>query len=148
MIRTGGKSSMVGIEKDRNTLTAQWLLIDPLPDLWTTLMGQDKVNNTGRLQKEGRAGDQESRTFCYVPGPLFILFMTISQNSAWSLTHAIFFFQINKLGEPIHYELFKGVPRALDRHCIPVWWINDWKKWKIQFPSCSLKRIKTSLKYA
>lgn len=28
-----------------------------------------------------------------------------------------FFFQINKSAEPIHYEHFKGVPRALNRHC-------------------------------
>lgn len=71
----------------------------------------------GNCRKKARQESKKNTNFSYVPGLLFILFITISQNSALSLAHAIFFFQINKSGEPIHYEHFKGVPRALNRHC-------------------------------
>ena len=96
---------------------AQQLLLNLLFNLWTVLMWCNKVNDYRQLQKEGKAGNQKNTNFSYVPGLLFILFITISQNSALFLAHAIFFFQINKSGEPIHYEHFKGVPRALNRHC-------------------------------
>lgn len=112
--------SMIGTEnrKIENTLIAQQLLFNLLSYLWTMLMQRDKVNDNRQLQKEGKAGNQKNKTFCNVPGLLFVLFTTISQNSALSLAQAIFFFpQINKSGEPIHYQHFKGIPRALNRHC-------------------------------
>lgn len=111
--------SMIGTEnrKIENTLITQQLFFNLLSYLWTMLMQRDKVNDNRQLQKEGKAGNQKNTTFCNVPGLLFVLFTTISQNSALSLAQAIFFFQINKSGEPIHYQHFKGVPRALNRHC-------------------------------
>ena len=83
----------------------QKLLINLHPNLWTMLMGHNKVHGNGQLHIEGKAGDQKNITFCYVPGLLFVLFTTVSQNSASPLAHNIFF-QINKSGEPFHYEHF------------------------------------------